>query len=107
MPTKDIWVALYNTSNYDWDWTTQVGYNGCKVTSKSDNSKSIFLPAAGYVNTWFNRVGTAGYYWIGTARSRTEANNLNFFRSNDNPPRNYDRYYGISVRPVRLVAVNP
>ena len=106
LPTKDIW-GNFDTNNYEWYWTTMNGNTGSKVTSKTDNSKTIFLPAAGYVNTWFNRVGTAGYYWIGTARSRTEANNLNFFRSNDNPPRNYDRYYGISVRPVRLVAVNP
>ena len=106
LPTKDIW-GNFDTNNYEWYWTTMNGNTGSKVTSKTDNSKTIFLPAAGYVNTWFNRVGTAGYYWIGTARSSAEANNLNFFRSNDNPPRNYDRYYGISVRPVRLVAVNP
>ena len=106
LPTQDIW-RNFDTNNYQWDWTTMNGNTGSKVTSKTDNSKTIFLPAAGYVNTWFNRVGTAGYYWIGTARSSAEANNLNFFKSNDNPPRNYDRYYGISVRPVRLVAVNP
>ena len=107
LPTKDIWVALYNTSNYDWDWTTQVGYNGCKVTSKSDNSKSIFLPAAGYVNgTSFTEVGSCGRYWSGTAGTTSYAYFLRFKSDQILAQPNYYRYFGLPVRPVRLVAVD-
>ena len=107
LPTKEIWGALYNTTNYDWDWTTQVGYNGCKVTSKSDNSKSIFLPAAGYVNgTSFTEVGSCGRYWSGTAGTTSYAYFLRFKSDQILAQPNYYRYFGLPVRPVRLVAVD-
>ena len=110
LPTKEIWVALYNTTNYDWDWTTQVGYNGCKVTSKSDNSKSIFLPAAGYVNgTKFTQVGSHGRYWSGTAGisdSTSKPYILRITSGSVMAQANYDRHFGLPVRPVRLVEVS-
>ena len=110
LPTKEIWVALYNTTNYDWDWTTQVGYNGCKVTSKSDNSKSIFLPAAGYVNgTKFTQVGSHGRYWSGTAGISDSTSKPYILRIQSGSVMAqvyYDRYFGLPVRPVRLVAVD-
>ena len=107
LPTKEIWGALYNTTNYDWDWTTQVGYNGCKVTSKSDNSKSIFLPAAGYVaGIYFKDVGSILYYWSGTANSTPNAYNLIFWNGSVIPQDSSNRHFGYSVRPVRLVAVD-
>lgn len=110
LPTKEIWVALYNTTNYDWVWTTQVGYNGCKVTSKSDNSKSIFLPAAGYVNgTKFQDVGSCGRYWSGTAGisdSTSKPYILRIESSSVMAQVYYSRYFGLPVRPVRLVAVD-
>ena len=109
LPTKEIWVALYNTTNYDWDWTTQVGYNGCKVTSKSDNSKSIFLPAAGYVNgISFQDVGSIGRYWSGTAGiddSTSKPYILRITSGSVMAQAYYSRYFGLPVRPVRLVEV--
>ena len=112
MPTKEIWVALNNTTNYEWEWTTtQDGYSGYKVTSNTDNTKSIFLPAAGEVNgTLFKYVGSYGSYWSGTAYwstaySSTQAYYLDFSSSSYfNAQSIYDRYRGLSVRPVRLVA---
>ena len=110
LPTKEIWGALYNTTNYDWDWTTQDGYNGCKVTSKSDNSKSIFLPAAGYVNgTKFTQVGSHGRYWSGTAGISDSTSKPYILRIQSGSVMEqvyYDRYFGLPVRPVRLVAVD-
>ena len=46
-----------------WQWTTQNGHNGYKVTSKK-NGNSIFLPAAGYCygSSSYN-VGSIGLYW--------------------------------------------
>lgn len=47
IPTpKQIKELLSNTTN---TWTKQNGINGRLFTSKTDTSKSIFIPAAGYV----------------------------------------------------------
>ena len=45
-----------------WDWTTQNGVNGYKVTGPNGNL--IFLPAAGYMDegTLYG-AGLKGYYW--------------------------------------------
>ena len=110
LPTKEIWVALYNTTNYDWDWTTQDGYNGCKVTSKSDNSKTIFLPAASYVTgVTFTEVGSYGRYWsgiAGTAETISKAYCLRFSSGGVSAQSNLYRHFGLPVRPVRLVEVS-
>lgn len=107
LPTIEIWKALYNTTNYIWEWTTQDGYNGRKVTSQTDGTKSLFLPAAGYVvNTSFKDVGSYGFYWSGTARQSTFAYNLNFISGNVDAEKYSYRYKGFTVRPVRLVAVD-
>ena len=45
MPTIDEFYELINGTNYQW--TSLNGVNGARLTSKSDNSKSIFIPAAG------------------------------------------------------------
>ena len=62
MPTPtQIQELLNNTTN---TWTTQDGVNGRLFTSKSDNSKSIFIPAAG--NAWDGSVqgsGDFGFVW--------------------------------------------
>ncbi|MCF2560831.1 hypothetical protein I6E23_12840, partial [Prevotella brevis] len=107
LPTKDIWNKLCDDTNYEWQWTTQDGYCGRKVTSITDNTKSIFLPAAGEVDgTSFNYVGSYGEYWSGTAYSSTDAYYLSFDESRFNAQIIYDRYCGYSVRPVRLVEVS-
>ena len=46
MPTPDQIKEL--TANTTSTWTTQDGVNGRLFTSKTDGSKSIFIPAAGY-----------------------------------------------------------
>lgn len=107
LPTKEIWQALNNTDNYDWDWTTQDGYNGYKVTSKTDNTKTIFLPAAGWGSqTSFDCVGSHGVYLSGTADSSTGDYALNFISDYVTAKANSGRFLGCSVRPVRLVAVD-
>ena len=107
LPTKEIWQALKNTDKYNWDWTTQDGYKGYKVTSKTDNTKTIFLPAAGYVlGITFYHNNTLGYYWLGTADSSTDACALGIFSDIVTAGSTVDRSYGFSVRPVRLVAVD-
>ena len=45
LPTKAEWQELVN--NCTWQWTTQGGKKGYKVTSKK-NGYNIFIPASGY-----------------------------------------------------------
>ena len=63
MPTIAEYDELKSTSNCTWIWTTQKGVEGYKVTSKK-NGNSIFLPAAGYLNSDnLYDAGSFGYYW--------------------------------------------
>ena len=80
-----------------------------KITKNGEPGTYIFLPAAAYVEKyWYNQVGSFGYYWSGTAYSSKSAYYLNFTTINVNVQYYGERYKGVSVRPVRLVAaVNP
>ena len=111
LPRKEIWKALYDTSKYAWSWTIKGGYNGYQVTSTTDDTKTLFLPAAGKVeDTSFSYVGSDGYYWSGTAWSALPAKPadaaliLDFNSNLVRPTGSGARYVGRSVRPVRLVA---
>ena len=62
MPTKaEIQELIDNTTK---EWTKVNGVNGYKFTSKTDTSKYIFIPAAGYCNdgSVYN-VGNYGGVW--------------------------------------------
>lgn len=64
MPTKEEQDELRD--NCKWEWTTQNGVKGYKVTSKKKGytKNSIFLPAAGYRRgSSLNEVGICGDYW--------------------------------------------
>ena len=66
MPTKEEYAELI--AQCTWTWTTINGVNGCKVTGKNGNS--IFLPAAGCMNSGGPYdVGSSGYYYSSTLRS--------------------------------------
>lgn len=63
MPTENEIKELNN--GCIWNWTTQNGVNGYKITGPNGNS--IFLPAAGYRgDTEIRYRGSYGYYWSGT-----------------------------------------
>ena len=98
MPTLDEQKELLN--NCTWNWTTQNGVNGYKVTGPNGNS--IFLPAAGYRNgTETNRSDSYGYYWSSSLYSDNCSNAYYFYFSSNNHIRSYSsRYYGRTVRPV-------
>ncbi len=58
--TANVWVANYNGT----------GVNGYKFTNKTDNTKFIFLPAAGFrYGSSFLDQGSYGYYWSSTLNS--------------------------------------
>ena len=63
MPTKEELEELQNNCN--WEWTSQGGHKGYKVTGPNDNS--IFLPAVGW-RDWMSlfSVGEGGRYWSST-----------------------------------------
>ena len=122
IPTTEIWRELNdaNTKTVNWEFyenkVSETIVKGMKITKKDDSNTYIFLPAAGQVGrgenngTSFYYVNLGGYYWSGTAGAPdyTGAYRLNFsfiFQS-VYPNGNFDRYYGYTVRPVRLVAVD-
>ena len=98
LPTEKELIEL--TNNCEWEWTTQNGIKGYKVTGPNGNS--IFLPAAGYRDgSSLSRAGKRGIYW---SSSPYESNDLNAyymgFNSSGHGVHWYYRNYGQSVRPV-------
>ena len=103
MPSLEQLKELYNSSYTTTTWTTMNGKYGRKITSKS-NSNSIFLPAAGYrYDSSLTCAGSRGCYWSRSlyAIYSYSAYSLDFNSSNFYTNGNY-RYYGQSVRPVRV-----
>ena len=85
-----------------WEWTNYKGKNGCKVTGPNGNT--LFLPAAGYRSgTSLKNVGKTGGYWQRSIHS-TFSSNAYFltFRSGSIEWDGDFRFYGSSIRPVRL-----
>ena len=108
LPTKEIWEKL--TSSYNWTWNNEISTTrkkGMEVKNIS-TSKSIFLPAAGFVNEKsFDSVRSYGYYWSGTAGIwSSDAYRLYFANSRTPDQSSSYRFFGCSVRPVRLVPVD-
>ena len=107
IPTKEIWDKLFESSKYEWIKTAKAEYNGYQVKSKKSETGTIFLPVAGEVNnSWLSGAGTSGFYWSGTAKSNDSAYSLYLYLYYDEGSTwiyTKDRYFGYSVRPVRLV----
>ena len=62
VPTEEEFWELEKECT--WEWTSQNGVNGYKLTSKS-NGNSIFLPAAGFrYDSSLNYAGSHGYYCL-------------------------------------------
>ena len=104
MPSLAQIQELYNSNYTTTVWTQMNGVNGRKITSKS-NGNSIFLPAAGYRNdTSLYGAGSKGNHWSRSLLTSNSyyANYLYFY--SDNIVWHYSiRYYGQSVRPVRVL----
>ena len=98
MPTLDEQEELLN--NCTWEWTTQNGVNGYKVTGLNGNC--IFLPTAGYCgNAGTSNMGRRGYYWSSSLRSSSSDYACYLFFVCGYYDWYYDsRYLGRSVRPV-------
>ena len=103
MPSYEQFDELFNSSYTATTWTTLNGVSGYEITSKS-NGNSIFLPAAGCrYDTSLGSAGSGGGYW-----SRSLSKNFShnacyqYFYSGGIDAYDDDRYYGRSVRPVRV-----
>ena len=102
MPSREQCAELINSNYTTTTWTTLNGVYGRKITSKS-NGNSIFLPAARYrKDTSLNNPGN-GYYW---SRSLNSSDSyyayVLYFHSISIFTHYFHRYYGQSVRPVRV-----
>ena len=101
MPNSDEIDELMNTDNCNWQWTTENGVTGYKVTSKH-NGNSIFLPSAGYrYDTSLYSAGSIGGYWISSPPPgySDHAYSL-YFSSGYTRCDGYYRFRGYTVRPV-------
>lgn len=99
MPTAAEFQELFD--NCTSVWTALNGVNGLLFTSNA-NSKTLFFPAAGnYSGTLLSGRGTYGDYWSSTYNSATYARRLYFNSASVTPDINFDRRFGISVRPVQ------
>lgn len=100
MPTEEEFQKLYNACTTTW--TTQNGVIGRLFKLKTDSSKQLFFPAAGYAGSFMNFVGSYGYYWSSSLYTHYnhEALFLCFDNSHIGPLSSKYRYIGCSVRGI-------
>ena len=102
MPTSTEAQELRSTNNCTWEWATENGVKGQKVTSKK-NGNYIFLPAVGYrpgASSYY--VGECGGYWISTPLEGVKygAERLYFYRDHWSWYGIVGRQIGYAIRPV-------
>lgn len=101
MPTTAEFQALGAAVNTAWTQVNNV--YGILCTDKTDSSKTLFFPAAGYCDSGsVEGVGNLGYYWSCSllADNRQYAYYLYFFSDDAYWDGYYDRFCGCAVRPV-------
>ena len=103
MPTQDEIQELIDNTIHEWvENFNNSNVNGMKFISKTDESKYIFIPAAGDCGdgSVFN-VGNYGYVWSSSLNTSNpyDAWSL-YFNSGDCYMNNYGRCNGWSIRPV-------
>ena len=101
MPSLDQLTEL--CTECTWTWTQLNGVNGYEVVGSNGNS--VFLPATGcrYAAALLN-AGSGGYFWSRSLYTSDSSYGRGlYFHSGGVYTGYYDnRYYGRSVRPVRL-----
>ena len=105
MPTTEEFRELYDNTRNEWVKNYQgSGVSGRLFTSKV-NGQALFFPAAGYCsNGSVSNVGTYGYVWSSSLNTSGPyyAYDLYFNSSSVYPQLSIDRYFGRSVRGVRV-----
>ena len=99
LPTNKEFQELLD--NCTWEWTTQDGHKGHKVTSRK-NGNSIFLPAAGWRwGTSSGGQGSCGDYWSATPYESNTSYAHYLYPNEGNCSTDWrSRSLGHSVRPV-------
>jgi hypothetical protein len=100
MPTNEQILELFDNTTSEWETLDEV--NGRLFISKSDTSKSIFIPAAGYAEDGLvYNIGKIGYVWSSMLSSKyvNYGMSLSFFVSHAYLTYYY-RYLGFPVRGV-------
>lgn len=104
MPTEAEMEELVDMCT--WEWTTEGGNEGYKVTGPNGNS--IFLPAAGYKyydaygGDSHGAKGYRGFYWGSTPYALRHTNACNIaFDAGSKDVKGSERHYGSPVRPVK------
>ena len=103
IPGKDQIQELVN--NCTWEWTTQSGVAGYKVTGPNGNY--IFLPACGsYFEDSNAAKGVSGRYWSSSAFYNTNDDSWAYafaleFNSSSKYRLYIERFYGCCVRPIQ------
>ena len=102
MPTRAQFEELLDETLVTMDWSTENGVNGMRFTSRA-NGQSIFIPAAGarYQETLHN-YGTYCYSWTRELNTDkpSRAYYFNAVTTLTRTVTNYNRCYGMGVRPV-------
>ena len=98
LPTKAQFEELMDYC--DLEWVDSAPYYGMRFKSKVGDT-SIFLPAAGFIQTWVDGEW-AGYYWSKSlyTNDRTKAYYLIIMESAD-LVQTMERYTGMTVRAVK------
>ena len=103
MPTEAEIQELVNNTYNEWieDFNGS-GVNGRKFTSKTDESKYIFIPASGYrLGSSFRGQGRGGDVWSSSLNTTLPGGALEFgFSSGTIYMGDSGRYYGLVVRGV-------
>ncbi len=101
MPTRQELQELMENCSWEYNvWDS--GVYGYKVTSKSDRSRFIIIPMAGYRNgTALYDPGVIGYYWTSTRSSSTWAASCLFLDTVSPATGSRYIYQGLPIRPVR------
>ena len=83
LPTKEQLQELIDCTNHEW--TSVDGVNGMKFVSKSDDTKYIFIPVAGYcLNGNHNGLGSWGSVWSASSDESSDygAWEMSFYEDN-------------------------
>ena len=104
MPTTDEWVVLANATTAAWTKNYQgSGVKGLVLIDKTDSSKTLFFPSAGYCGHGsVGYVGSGAFYWSSSLDSNdvSYANRMGLRSSSVDWRFNSARYCGFSVRGV-------
>lgn len=104
IPSKDQFEELISTSHSTLVEKEINGILGCEIISQI-NGNSIFMPYGGYKDDSENpkSIGTDGNWWSNTVDStHTTAYTLGLNTTKRNGINSKYRYFGYSIRPVRL-----